>query len=80
MLYFENVIQGIIGSEWKLFLGLIFVLMVIFLPGGFMDLFNRIRRRLGFGDYSRRHNVPDAPVSLQDEREDVHPDVPEREA
>ncbi len=79
MLYFENVIQGIIGSEWKLYLGLIFVFMVIFLPGGFMDLFNRIRRRLGFGSYRRRHNVPDAPSSLEEERENVHPVMPERE-
>src|SRR3546814_12649891 len=29
MLYFENVVQGFIGEQWKLALGLIFVLIVI---------------------------------------------------
>jgi branched-chain amino acid transport system permease protein len=44
MLYFENVVQAFIGEQWKLVLGAIFMLVVIFLPGGFMDGFRRLRR------------------------------------
>jgi branched-chain amino acid transport system permease protein len=68
MLYFENVIQAVIGGEWKLVLGLVFVTMVIFLPGGFVDLWRRIRKQFGHV-YRRRFNVPDAPGSILDERE-----------
>ncbi len=68
MLYFENVIQGVIGEQWKLVLGLVFVLVVIFLPGGFVDLWRRVRARLGH-PRARRDNVPDAPGSLREERE-----------
>lgn len=66
MLYFENVVQGVIGEQWKLVLGLIFVLVVIFLPGGFMDGFNRIRRLVGTKADPRRHNVPDKPERASD--------------
>ncbi|WP_051694408.1 branched-chain amino acid ABC transporter permease [Desulfohalovibrio reitneri] len=68
MLYFENVVQGLIGAQWKLVLGLIFVLVVIFLPGGFVDLWRRLRRRFGPAP-DRRDNVPDAPGSLLEQRE-----------
>ncbi|SOB59248.1 protein of unknown function [Pseudodesulfovibrio profundus] len=68
MLYFENVIQGVIGPQWKLVLGSVFVLVVIFLPGGFIDLYRRIRQQMG-QPAARRDNVPDAPGSLLDERE-----------
>jgi branched-chain amino acid transport system permease protein len=78
MLYFENVIQAVIGSEWKLYLGLIFALMVIFLPGGFMDLFHRLLKRFG-RDYERRDNVPDAPGALRDDREEKNPALAELE-
>lgn len=44
MLYFENVVQAFIGEQWKLVLGVVFMLVVIFLPGGFMDGFRRLRR------------------------------------
>ena len=59
MLYFENVVQGFIGEQWKLALGLIFVLIVIFLPGGFADLGRRAWRVAGHRIRTRRHNVPD---------------------
>lgn len=68
MLYFENVIQGLIGEQWKLVLGTVFVLMVIFMPGGFMDIWRRIRARFGKPS-PRRDNVPDAPGSLLEEQE-----------
>jgi branched-chain amino acid transport system permease protein len=68
MLYFENVVQAVIGAQWKFVLGLIFVLVVIFLPGGFADLYRRLKKRLGH-PVRRRGNVPDAPGSLLDERE-----------
>jgi branched-chain amino acid transport system permease protein len=64
MLYFENVVQAFIGEKWKLILGLIFVLIVVFLPGGFVDGFNRIRRALGIRTKPRRPNVPDAPEAM----------------
>jgi len=50
MLYFENVASAEIGSQWLLVLGLIFVLVVVLLPGGFVDGSRRFvrgaRRRL----------------------------------
>src|SRR3546814_2612718 len=67
MLYFENVVQGFIGEQWKLALGLIFVLIVIFLPGGFADLSRRLWRLAGHRIRGRRHNVPDmAPTADPD--------------
>lgn len=69
MLYFENVIQGFIGEEWKLVLGLIFVFIVIFLPGGIADLGRRVWKLLGHSVRPRRQNVPDmAPEADQDRR------------
>ncbi len=68
MLYFENVVQGAIGEQWKLVLGLIFVLVVIFLPGGFVDLWRRTRKAFGQMVPSRRDNVPDAPGSIREGR------------
>jgi branched-chain amino acid transport system permease protein len=59
MLYFENVIQALIGEQWRLVLGLVFVGIVIFLPGGFVDLGRKIWRLLGHRVRSRRQNVPD---------------------
>jgi branched-chain amino acid transport system permease protein len=59
MLYFENVVQAEIGEQWKLVLGLIFVLVVIFLPGGFVDGGRRLARLAGFG---RRPRGPAAPT------------------
>jgi len=47
LMYFENVVQSFIGEQWKLVLGLIFVLIVIFLPGGFMQLGALIWRHTG---------------------------------
>ncbi|MBA1147075.1 branched-chain amino acid ABC transporter permease [Ectothiorhodospiraceae bacterium WFHF3C12] len=69
MMYFENVVQSEIGELWKLVLGAIFVLIVIFLPGGFVDGYNRVRKVLGQKVPSRRHNVPDSPESMRKLRE-----------
>ena len=68
MLYFENVIQGFIGEQWKLVLGLIFVFMVIFLPGGFVDLARQIWRSLGHRIRARRYNVPDMAPEADEDR------------
>jgi branched-chain amino acid transport system permease protein len=46
MLYFENVVQGVLGAQWHLVLGIIFVLIVIFMPGGFVEMARRLRQRL----------------------------------
>lgn len=69
MLFFENVVQAEIGELWKLILGAIFVLVVIFLPGGFVDGYQRVRRLLGYVVPTRRHNVPDSPESMRKLRE-----------
>lgn len=42
MLYFENVVSASIGEQWLLILGVVFMLVVIFLPGGFVDGARRI--------------------------------------
>ncbi|MGH6946562.1 MAG: branched-chain amino acid ABC transporter permease [Kiloniellales bacterium] len=73
MLYFENVVQGFIGEQWRFVLGLIFVVIVIFMPGGFADLSRRLWRAAGQRIRARRHNVPDmAPAA--------DPDRPHRRA
>jgi branched-chain amino acid transport system permease protein len=65
MLFFENVVQAEIGELWKLFMGVIFVLIVIFLPGGFVEGWQRLRKLMGRKVPSRRHNVPDSPESMR---------------
>jgi branched-chain amino acid transport system permease protein len=44
MLYFENVVSATMGEQWLLILGLVFMLVVIFLPGGFVDGGRRLWR------------------------------------
>ena len=63
-IYFANVVQAFIGEKWKLLLGIIFVLIVVFLPGGFVDGYNRVRRLIGMKAGPRRPNVPDAPQTM----------------
>jgi branched-chain amino acid transport system permease protein len=53
MLYFENVIQGFIGEQWRLVLGLIFVAIVIFMPGGMAELCRKLARRRDRGARDR---------------------------
>ena len=58
MLYFENVMSAVIGEQWLLVLGVLFVLIVMFLPGGLVDGARRLRnlvrgrRRPGVRDTS----------------------------
>ncbi len=59
LMYFENVVQAAIGDQWKLVLGVVFVLVVIFLPGGFVQLGRIFWRATGHKVAERRHNVPD---------------------
>lgn len=46
MMYFENVASAAIGEQWLLILGVIFVLVVVFLPGGVVEGYHRLRRWL----------------------------------
>ncbi|TCS61280.1 amino acid/amide ABC transporter membrane protein 2 (HAAT family) [Varunaivibrio sulfuroxidans] len=46
MLYFENVISVALHEQWLLVLGLIFMAIVIFLPGGFVDGARRVHRKI----------------------------------
>jgi len=68
LLYFENVVQGMIGEQWRLVLGIVFVAIVIFLPGGFMQVFRGIWRITGHRIRSRRHNVPDMELDEKQQR------------
>ena len=52
VLYLENVLSAI-TSEWNLILGLIFMAFVIFLPGGVVEGFARLGRRLAGGRAAR---------------------------
>lgn len=49
MLYFENVVSATLQEQWLLILGLLFMIIVIFLPGGFVDGARRLRKALGRG-------------------------------
>lgn len=49
MLYFENVVSVHLGAQWLLALGAIFMLTVIFLPGGFVEAGSRIKKALTGG-------------------------------
>jgi ABC-type branched-subunit amino acid transport system permease subunit len=49
MLYFENVLSVYLGEQWMLVLGAIFMLTVIFLPGGFMQLYGNVKAKLSGG-------------------------------
>ncbi len=51
MLYFENVVSVALGGAWLLILGLIFMLIVTFLPGGFVEAGRRVRQKV-FGGKS----------------------------
>ena len=57
--FFENVLQAEIGNLWRLFLGLTFMGVVIFLPGGFMQIGSMFWKQTGGRLHKRRHNVPD---------------------
>jgi branched-chain amino acid transport system permease protein len=80
MLYFENVIQGFIGEQWKLVLGIIFVFIVIFLPGGFADVGRRFWRAFGHRIRTRRPNVPDMAPDADDDRRRTRADRQPSEA
>ena len=43
MMYFENVASAWLGEQWLLVLGLVFVLIMMYLPGGFMEGGRRVR-------------------------------------
>ena len=45
MLYFENVLSVSLGEQWLLVLGVIFMAVVIFMPGGFMEAVARLKKR-----------------------------------
>ena len=45
MLYFENVLSVDLGEQWLLVLGLIFMIVVIFMPGGFMEAVSRLQAK-----------------------------------
>ncbi len=46
MQYFENVMSVPLGEQWLLVLGVVFMLIVIFLPGGFAELAKRIAAKI----------------------------------
>ena len=46
MLYFENVLSVNLGEQWLLVLGLIFMAVVVFMPGGFMEAVERLKKRI----------------------------------
>ena len=44
--FFVSLFSMFVGEGWHLTLGLLFMIIVIFLPGGLMEGFNRIWNRL----------------------------------
>jgi ABC-type branched-subunit amino acid transport system permease subunit len=55
-----TVLSKFVGEGWHLTLGLMFVLIVVFLPGGLVEGFQRLTARL-----KRRKAVPDGATSVQ---------------
>ncbi|MCG8270147.1 branched-chain amino acid ABC transporter permease [Aquamicrobium sp. NLF2-7] len=55
-----TVLSKFVGEGWHLTLGLMFVLIVVFLPGGLVEGFQRLMARL-----KRRKAVPDGATSVQ---------------
>ena len=47
--FFVTIVHPFVGKGWNLTLGLIFMAVIIFLPGGLVELGMRIRRLFGFG-------------------------------
>lgn len=43
MLYFENVVSAYLEEQWLLVLGILFMLIVTFLPGGFVEGYTRLK-------------------------------------
>ena len=59
------IVSPFLGSGWHMSLGLIFMLVVIFLPGGLVDGANRIMDRFGLGQPSGS-KTPDRKTSSAD--------------
>ena len=66
MLYFENVVSASLAEEWLLVLGLIFMFVVIFLPGGFVEAGRRINRKI-FKLISKKTKMSDNNSTSKDE-------------
>ncbi|WP_067561858.1 branched-chain amino acid ABC transporter permease [Halofilum ochraceum] len=64
MMYFENVASAWIGEQWLLVLGLLFVLIMMYMPGGFMEGGRRLRAW-----FRHRRGIADAPTP---EENDTH--------
>jgi ABC-type branched-subunit amino acid transport system permease subunit len=47
--FMASITAAFVGDGWQLTLGVLFMLVVIFLPGGLMEGFRRIRGRFGGG-------------------------------
>lgn len=47
MQYFENVLSVSMGGQWLLVLGAVFMAVVIFMPGGFAEMVQRMKRKFG---------------------------------
>jgi len=45
MLYFENVVSVYLEEQWLLVLGLMFMAIVAFLPGGFVEGYYRLKEK-----------------------------------
>jgi len=62
MLYFENVVSVLLREQWLLVLGILFMGIVIFLPGGFVEAAKRLmellRGRHANGTHSSRKPSP----------------------
>lgn len=44
--YFENVVAAFLEDQWLLILGLVFMVMVAFIPGGLIELYNRLLAKI----------------------------------
>ena len=73
MLYFENVMSAVIGEQWLLVLGVLFVLIVMFLPGGFVDGGRRLRAWLRTRRRGGERTTETAPKAAPKTQAEVDP-------
>lgn len=74
--FFSAIVSPFLGSGWQMSLGLIFMLVIIFLPGGLMEGVTRLIGWLGRLFRSRNHDEDAETTSAKESSPDPHSSRP----